>query len=74
MDTWSFFSAQLRIWTELPTRRDAAACPSSCNVNDKLDIAGVPIGEEFLDFLRIFQSRGTLTTCPTSLWTPTLGR
>ncbi|EGI68356.1 hypothetical protein G5I_02999 [Acromyrmex echinatior] len=62
-----------RFFTELPTKD--AACRSSRNVNDKLDIGSVPIGEEFPGIPQIFQSRRTLTTtCLTSLWTPTLGR
>ncbi|XP_036138937.1 LOW QUALITY PROTEIN: uncharacterized protein LOC105832435, partial [Monomorium pharaonis] len=63
----------VRFLTELPT--EDAACRSSRNVSDKLDIGSVPIGEEFPGTLQIFQSRRTLTTtCLTSLWTPTLGR
>ncbi|XP_011647110.1 uncharacterized protein LOC105433465 [Pogonomyrmex barbatus] len=61
------------LFTELPT--EDAACRSSRNVSDKLDIGSVPIGEEFPGTPQIFQSRRTLTTtCLTSLWTPMPGR
>ncbi|XP_025265162.1 uncharacterized protein LOC112638194, partial [Camponotus floridanus] len=60
------------VLTKLPT--EDVVCRSSRNVSDKLDLDSVPIGEEFLDTLTILQPRRTLTTCLTSLWTPTPGR
>ncbi|XP_029171311.1 uncharacterized protein LOC114940730 [Nylanderia fulva] len=59
------------VLTKLPT--EDVACRSSRNVSDKLDLGSVPIGEEFLDTSEILQPRRTLTTCLTSLWTPTPG-
>ncbi|XP_050465761.1 uncharacterized protein LOC126858990 [Cataglyphis hispanica] len=59
------------ILTKLPT--EDVVCRSSRNVSDKLDLGSASIGEEFLDTLEILQPRRTLTTCLTSLWTPTPG-
>ncbi|KAL6448581.1 hypothetical protein ACFW04_000456 [Cataglyphis niger] len=63
---------EIQLLTKLPT--EDVVCRSSRNVSDKLDLGSVSIGEEFLDTLEILQPRRTLTTCLTSLWTPTPGR